>query len=334
VTEAAIAEAEHDGPAAPAATAPTRVAGSVRRITVVDMLRPDGPTGDLLLNGAGRDTRAGQVGSAELLGSATLHVRAGSGPARTVTRIGATPDLPALQGLVGCAASSGSRRAAAAAVPGELARRSVLYQLLDDVPVTALISGYALVANQRPVRFGHARIAEMIDLCAGYQADGVMQWIDRQGWVPTVYGPKTPAVVTDDAWPDLADLPPNAMRRHRLLDVARVADGTVRVYAWFRDVFQRPDGERTIVHEYEIDATIDPATATVLEIVATPRVLPWRECPQAAASAERLRGTSLANVREDVRAGFVGRSTCTHLNDQLRSLADVVELAQACGPPS
>ena len=69
-------------------------------------------------------------------------------------------------------------------------------------------------------------------------------------------------------------------------------------------------------------------------LAATPRVLPWAECPRAAASAGRPRGQSLLDVREDVRAGFIGRTTRTHLNDQLRSLADVVELARECGPPN
>lgn len=334
MTEAAVAEAQHDGPREPAVTTPPRAAASVRRVTVVDILRPDGPDGDLVLRGTGRETRVRPDGSAEPLAEARLDVTAGSGAGRPITTISASPDVPGLRELLGAAAGGGFRRAAAAAVPDELARRSVLYQLLDDVPVTALISGYALVANQRPVRFGPERIGRLIDLCAGYQAHGtMMQWIDRQGRVPSVYGPAAPTLAIDDGWPVLADLPVNAMRRHRVLDVAPLPGGTVQVHAWFRDVFQRADGQRTIVHEYDVDATVDPATATVVQIAATPRVLPWAECPQAAASAGRLRGQSLLDAREDVRAGFIGRTTCTHLNDQLRSLADVVELARACGPP-
>jgi Protein of unknown function (DUF2889) len=61
----------------------------------------------------------------------------------------------------------------------------------------------------------------------------------------------------------------------------------------------------------------------VVTCEATPRVLPWTECPEAAASAGRLAGMSLAGLRPDVRAQFVGPSTCTHLNDVLRGLEDV-----------
>jgi len=55
-------------------------------------------------------------------------------------------------------------------------------------------------------------------------------------------------------------------------------------------------------------------------------VLPWQECPAAAASAQRLVGIDLAEVVARVRADFVGPSTCTHLNSTLRALADLQAL--------
>jgi hypothetical protein len=41
----------------------------------------------------------------------------------------------------------------------------------------------------------------------------------------------------------------------------------------------------------------------------------------------------LSALRTRVRKEFVGRSTCTHLNDSLRSLADVTALHLALGIP-
>ena len=67
----------------------------------------------------------------------------------------------------------------------------------------------------------------------------------------------------------------------------------------------------------------------MLDAEATPRVLPWFECPEAAASAGRLAGRSLDSLRAGVRAEFLGATTCTHLNDMLRALADVEILARA-----
>jgi hypothetical protein len=71
---------------------------------------------------------------------------------------------------------------------------------------------------------------------------------------------------------------------------------------------------------------VDPAAGVVLSCVATPHVLPWLECPVAAASATRLAGVPLAGLRGHVRQTFGGTSTCTHLNDTLRSLEDVSTL--------
>jgi hypothetical protein len=125
------------------------------------------------------------------------------------------------------------------------------------------------------------------------------------------------------------------MRRRRLLDVAPGATaGEVGVFAWFRDTFRHPDGAETVLHEYHLDATVDTGGWRILGATAAPHVLPWPECPQAAGSAERLVGATLQDLREEVRAGFVGTATCTHLNDQLRSLADVPALAPVCARPS
>jgi hypothetical protein len=55
-------------------------------------------------------------------------------------------------------------------------------------------------------------------------------------------------------------------------------------------------------------------------------VLPWTECPFAAASAARLDGHAVGELRELVGREFKGTTTCTHLNDLLRSLADLARL--------
>jgi len=57
--------------------------------------------------------------------------------------------------------------------------------------------------------------------------------------------------------------------------------------------------------------------------------LPWVECPTAATSAQRLIGVPADSLRATVRDTFVGPTTCTHLNDTLRSLEDVPALVGA-----
>ncbi len=105
-------------------------------------------------------------------------------------------------------------------------------------------------------------------------------------------------------------------------------DAPLVVDAMFRDSHVDDEGNETIVHEYTIVLHVDPVTFHVITAQATPRVLPWFECPEAADSATRLAGDSLDGLRARVRAEFVGASTCTHLNDALRALEDVPALAR------
>jgi hypothetical protein len=116
------------------------------------------------------------------------------------------------------------------------------------------------------------------------------------------------------------------MRRRRRIDVALANDG-IHVDAMFRDSYRGADGVETIVHEYSCTATVDAESLTVVDAEARPRVLPYVECPEAAASARRLAGLAVAELRLMVRREFTGISTCTHLNDLLRGLGDVGALA-------
>jgi hypothetical protein len=62
-------------------------------------------------------------------------------------------------------------------------------------------------------------------------------------------------------------------------------------------------------------------------------VLPWDECPGAAGSAARLVGQPVGALRRIVGDELRGTSTCTHLNDLLRSLADVPHLVALLPTP-
>jgi hypothetical protein len=254
---------------------------------------------------------------------------------RIVRAIRSEPDEPGLAGLVGIRASSGFRRAAVAAAPQHAAAGDLLHQLLDDVPGTSLISGYAVSSLGPPQTPRTAGLNQRSDVCAGFQAGGeMMQIIDRQGWVPMTIGPVAPDVSQSDpaGWPPLALIEPGSMRRRRLLDVAS-SGARFLVFAWFRDTLRRLDGTETVLHEYHVTATVESELWRITEIKAVDHVLPWVECPQAAGSATRLVGAPVSTLREDIRIGFVGTTTCTHLNDQLRSLTDVPVLAAACTQP-
>jgi hypothetical protein len=324
----------HHGPHDPAARTPSRLPGSVRRTSSIDMLRPDGMTGDLLLAGRARDICTAGDGSVAHVARASLEMTVAFLSGREVRSISSDPVRPALQALVGARAASGFRSRVADLLPAELQARSLLYLLLDDVPGATLIAGYAVgVAGRADTlsRSGHQLRA---GVCAGFRPGGTMMTeIGRTGQAPTVTGPVAPRAGPGDdpqGWHELPSLPPLAMRRRRLLDV--IPGPVVAVHTWFRDTYRSAAGEETVIHEYQVDAQVDPGSWRIVDITATPRVLPWTECPAAAASAGRLAGATLQDLRRDVRTHFTGTSTCTHLNDQLRSLTDVIVLAGACAP--
>ena len=86
------------------------------------------------------------------------------------------------------------------------------------------------------------------------------------------------------------------------------------------------------MHEYTVSGTVDLRAGRIGSVSAQAKVLPWVECPGALASAQRIVGMELSALRTRVRKEFVGRSTCTHLNDSLRSLADITALQRSLGP--
>ena len=113
--------------------------------------------------------------------------------------------------------------------------------------------------------------------------------------------------------------------RLRRLDVVPGAtpDAPVEVDIYFRDSHVDEHGREKVVHEYSVMALVDPVTQSVIRSSATAHSLPWLECIQAEASGDRLAGRPLRGIRPGVREELVGITTCTHLNDTLRSVEDV-----------
>jgi hypothetical protein len=180
------------------------------------------------------------------------------------------------------------------------------------------------------------------DLCAGWAHDATMMVTIRStGEIPVSTGPTAPQLELDDdplAWHEMDRLASHAMRRRRRIDVvgsgravaapgeARPSgepDASHRIDAHFRDSHMGEWGTESVVHEYSVSGGIDIGEGRVLGVTARAHVLPWMECPGAVASADRLAGMRIEDLRDRVRREFTGASTCTHLNDTLRSLADV-----------
>jgi hypothetical protein len=311
----------------PIALTPPRPARSVRRTSNIDMT----PVGDgLRLTGAARDLRTGDRGS-RVIGSATVDAVVGA--TRTLVSVDTTPRDAHVATLPGRVVGPGFRAALDETVPDQRDAATPLYLLLDDLPVAALISGYAMLYSGE--MSDHPPDAALLkeDICSGWRSSGTMMVALRtSGQLPIPVGPvanRLEPADDPDAWHDIAPLGPLAMRRRRLVEVAAGddIDDALRVYAMFRDTHVDGDGNETVLHEYSLHARVDPVRLMFTACEARPQVLPWVECPDAASSAGRLVGHHVSEVRTLVGRGFRGTTTCTHLNDLLRSLSDVGALA-------
>jgi Protein of unknown function (DUF2889) len=313
---------------------------SVRRTSHINMMFGDGPTGDSLrLTGRARDLYTDTDGDATVVAEAEVDASLDEG--RHLRSLTTRPLQLGTADLHGLVVGPGFRSALQRTLAYDSGTRPPLYLLLDDLPVAALISGYASLYNtghddsDHPAGvFGDAR-AGMVkaDICSGWRGDGTMMVALRAGRrMPAPVGPPAPSLLDADdplAWHDIDDLAANSMRRRRLVDVTW--GDPLTVHAMFRDTHTGPDGTETVLHEYTVEAAVDAGSLTVLRCEATPRSLPWMECPEAAGSASRLEGRPLPDLRDFVRRELTGTTTCTHLNDLLRSLADVAALATILG---
>jgi hypothetical protein len=315
-------------PGRPVAAIPPRAPGSVRRSSHVDMSWPEASPGDpsaaVVLDAVASDVVTAADGSGRTAGTARL--RTTVAPGRRVTAIAAEPALPALDSLVGLIAASGWRAATRQLVPEGLL--SPLGLLLDEVPIAVLLSFYAgLRAGTLSGSLGTAAADYMRDLCSGWATDATpMRSIDAGGPVPL---PQLVAAPRETSADPLATEPrppllPGRFRRSRRIDVR--PGEVLQVDATFRDSWCDPVDGEGVLHEYVVTAEVD-AQGTVLSVAAEPRVLPYGECPRAAASPQHLVGRPVDTAATAMPPELAGTSSCTHLGDLLRTLACVPALA-------
>ncbi|WP_217999476.1 DUF2889 domain-containing protein [Rhodococcus wratislaviensis] len=278
--------------------------------------------------GRARDLITDKDSVAHVVGTAETHVTVDFSNEQVIKEISTVPPRPALDALVGVRAASGFRGAAAQADPDLPQAENLLNLLVDDIPVSVLISGHAMGFGKTPRQLPivSMRSSYISGQCAGFAADAtIMEEIGRSGRAPLVTGPAAPPILDNAiAWHLVDPLPPHGMRRMRRMDV--IPGRLTWVDVFLRDSHMRPDGHEKIIHEYSLTVAVDPDAAIIVSCDASPRVLPWVECPAAVASARRLVGQPLKGLRAYVRQNLGGTTTCTHLNDTLRSLEDVAAL--------
>ncbi len=331
---------EQAGPHAPAPpSAPELRIGSVRRTTTIETVRPPSTGSRTVVRAKALEERRRADGPVERVGAQALSA-ALSFPGEQIEEIEAEPEVAPVDRLVGQRVGPGFRQLTREILGDRLAVNSLLHHLLDDWAGANLVSGYAMQRRAdregTPLRTSAEHLAGSIDICAGWTEDGsILSTVRRTNVVPTALGPRIPlAVAAVDAIPALGAAPKGrteqppvgGTRRRRRLDLWQDG-GEYRFEEHFRDSYVEGRDAESVLHEYLVRGTADLRRLVVASIEAEALVLPWRECPRALASAQRIVGWPVADLRARVRDELVGTSTCTHLNDTLRVLADLSVLA-------
>ena len=304
---------------------------SVRRTATIDVTWPDGVGKPMAFHGYGRDIYTASAESAptiltvdELFATITDE--------RIIQAIRAVPDRANIDQLVGVRGGGKLRHALNDALPEERQAASPLYLLIDDLAGASLVSSWALYSSgsvDMPVLTEEdiqARIIQQAGVCIGFrpgssaldpsekiggrQNSAIVEPLhnpnDPEGWHPLEYGTEL------------------HFRRARSIDVWR--DGDVHIEVTFQDSAARPDGSREAVHEYVLSVSADPQSLEIKTIVATPHILPFPECPNAIESVSKMVGQPLAEMRNAVLETYPRVKGCTHLNDCMRSIAEVPTL--------
>ncbi|MCK8669801.1 DUF2889 domain-containing protein [Rhodococcus sp. NPDC003382] len=316
----------------PSGPAPERRPNSVRRTSTIDMRWPAGPGTQLRLTGRARDLLTpGDGGSPVVLACDSMSVGVDPGT-RTIEEITADPPRPAVVGMVGARGGGSSRTVLAEVMAEEAAAGTPLYLLLDDIAGATLIAGFAysrwVPVEELIAAAGGTPRRNMEGICTGFQpGSGALMPDGSSKWNHLVQ-PVGPLPRDDDpiGWHELDEITEISMRRARRIDVT-IGD-VIEIDSMFQDSSTVPEGGRVVVHEYRVTATADPMTGEILTMSADPRVLPYRECPLASLSVDRIVGTPLRALRAAVLETFPGTAGCTHLNDAMRAMAEVPVLVE------
>jgi hypothetical protein len=331
-----------DAPRNSAGAAPRRRPGSIRRTSSIDTTWPDGRTGLLNMIGRARDAVTTLAGGGPVIraeDSFTARLQWD----RTIVSIDSDPARPAIQRLVGARGGGHLRKALDEVLPEERIRATPLHLLLDDIAGASLVAGWAWSRwteawREAPIASGSAPSRppgrKMEGICTGFRPgssalnpDGTSSGRQSHADVLDLRNPEDP-----EGWHDFTTQSGVGMRRARRIDLW-LDGGLIQVDSAFQDSATNPEGGRTAVHEYRLTATADPVSLHLLSVKAEPRVLPYAECPAAAANVGRLVGAPLSALREKVLDDLRGTAGCTHLNDALRALAEVPALVERLGAP-
>jgi Protein of unknown function (DUF2889) len=305
----------------------------------------------VVLTGRARDLQRRWDGTSVVVDESLLEVQVDWINGQRIRTIRTVPECPDAHQLVGVGARVGFRNTFAELLPERWGDGSTITLLFDELPITTSLSRHALIQNGSislvPSDADPAALASRTPMhasgqpiCAAWTPGGAYEQAVRSGGVPLLTeGLPAPSLINPadpDGWHDVPELEPGGFRRLRRFDVnpPTAAGGPVEIDSLLRDSYITDDREELVIHEYEVRIEVDPDSHVVLGADVRPRALPGPECPAAASSASRTVGLRLEELREHIRAEFVGVTTCTHLNDHLRAIGDTHRLLRWIGEAS
>lgn len=328
-----------DAPRNPFGHAPPRRPHSVRRTSTLVTTWPDGQGELRRIHGRARDIVTGAgPDDIEILSTGEFDARLDD--ARIIHSIESQPTSSGMTALVGARGGGHLRAVLGEELAGERDACTPLYLILDDISGASLVGAWVLLRWLEPTQrqqlikafeSGESPMGRsMENVCIGFatgssamDANGTPHPEQNHCEVVSLVNPSDPA-----GW-HAFDVPTEmSMCRARRIDVW-LEDDRIQVEAYFQDSGSMPGGGRVAVHEYVVRAAAARDSGTLLNLQADPRILPYGECPSAPDNINRLVGTPLGDLRDQVIARLPGNLGCTHLNDVLRSLAEAPALAAA-----
>lgn len=323
-------------PHSAAGHSPLRRAGSVRRTSTLDTAWPQGYGQPMHMVGRARDVWTGAPGAAPvIIAQDSLEITAS--PLREILALHARPARPELERFVGARGGGHSRALLGDILSDDSQIGTPLYLLLDDFAGASLVAGWAWSrwtddwaarARSSGASSTAGRRGNMAGVCAGFRPGSSALRPDGTSDPTIQSATPVPSLLHPDdlaGWHELPDQLGVGMRRARRIDVWREAEA-IHIDAAFQDSATSPNGGRIAVHEYIVSAVADAKGLVLRTLRVDPRILPYRECPDASPNAQRLIGSPLKEMRLRVLRALPGTLGCTHLNDVLRSLADVPRL--------
>ncbi len=329
-------------PSNPYGPSPLRRPDSIRRTTTLDTDWPEGIGKPMRMRGRGRDLVTLASGETRLLGDDTTEIIAN--PLREIMTIKTIRGSEAAQSMVGHRGGGHLRSLIAQLLPAEHENTSPMHLLLDDFSGASLVAGWAWSRwhgdwiqrireefESNPEARA-AQVRKMEGICTGFAPGSTALNPDGtsvQSSQSATIVPPLPNPEDDLSWHPLNQQEGVGMRRARRTDVW-FESGKIGIDVGFQDSSTSPDGgvNRVAIHEYQLSAVADAETFQLISIEVDPRVLPYRECPGASPRAKYMEGVDLRGFRLDVLDKLPGALGCTHLNDVLRSMADIPNLAK------